>query len=258
MTEASKWTQCSSSEPPSLNDGSQKTPCLNTPDSEAFLTSLKGPAFLASLFASLFAILLALSWRKWPDFLIDFGRELYIPWQLSLGRVLFVDVADLFGPLSQYWNALWFKLFGVSLNTLMVSNLLIVLVLTYLIYDLFFRACDRSTSILVSSTFLILFAFGHITSVGNYNFVCPYSHEATHGIFLSTAMLWSLSRYAERLRSYWCFLSGGLLGLVFLTKPEVFLAGVTAAGAAFLLLYLSQAHGRLRLRSDLMWFGVSF
>jgi len=26
------------------------------------------------------------SWRKWPDILVDFGRELYVPWQIASGR----------------------------------------------------------------------------------------------------------------------------------------------------------------------------
>ena len=46
-----------------------------------------------------------MSWRKWPDPLIDFGRELYLPWRLANGAVLYRDVDDFYGPLSQYLNA---------------------------------------------------------------------------------------------------------------------------------------------------------
>lgn len=47
---------------------------------------------------SLTAILLFFSWRKWPDPLIDFGRELYVPWQLSLGKTLYLDISYFNGP----------------------------------------------------------------------------------------------------------------------------------------------------------------
>src|SRR5687767_3427150 len=58
-----------------------------------------GPALLALLFVGL----VAWSWRKWGDVFVDFGHEVYIPWQLSEGRVLYRDIAYFMGPLSQYF-----------------------------------------------------------------------------------------------------------------------------------------------------------
>ena len=40
-----------------------------------------------------------------------FGRELYVPWQLTQGKVLYRDIESIFGPLSPYLNALWMRLF---------------------------------------------------------------------------------------------------------------------------------------------------
>jgi hypothetical protein len=51
-----------------------------------------------------------LSWRKWPDILINFGRELYIPWQLNQGFRLYLDIAYFNGPFSPYVNSLIFKI----------------------------------------------------------------------------------------------------------------------------------------------------
>jgi len=53
--------------------------------------------------------MLAHTWRTWPDPLVDFGRELYLAWQVSMGRTLYVDVAHFNGPLSVYLNALVFR-----------------------------------------------------------------------------------------------------------------------------------------------------
>src|SRR5882724_4177983 len=67
-----------------------------------------------------------LTWRKWPDLLVDFGAQLYLPWRISEGSVLYRDVMYLTGgPLSQYYHAALFKVFGVSFLTLIVSNLAI-------------------------------------------------------------------------------------------------------------------------------------
>ena len=59
------------------------------------------------LVAAALLVLLALAmlwwtWGRWPDVLVDFGRELYVPWRLASGDVLYRDVAYLNGPLSAY------------------------------------------------------------------------------------------------------------------------------------------------------------
>src|ERR1043165_10183671 len=57
-----------------------------------------------------FFVLTCWSWRKWTDVLIDFGLQLYTPWQLAQSKVLYRDVAYLAGgPLSQYFHALLFR-----------------------------------------------------------------------------------------------------------------------------------------------------
>src|SRR3954465_2158812 len=85
-----------------------------------------------------FVVAAALTWRKWPDCLVDFGLQLYLPWKISTGSVLYRDVMYLTGgPLSQHFDALLFKVFGVSLLTLMISNLTIAAGLVVLIYRRF-------------------------------------------------------------------------------------------------------------------------
>ena len=69
------------------------------------------------------AALVAMTWRKWPDLLVDFGQQLYIPWRLANGARLYSDIAFLHGPLSQHFHALWFRAFGPSFTVLIVLNL---------------------------------------------------------------------------------------------------------------------------------------
>ena len=168
------------------------------------------------------------SWRKWPDVLVDFGRELYAAWQLSAGKTLYTDVAWFKGPFSPYLNALWFRLFGVSVTTLVVCNLVILGMVVYLLYQILLLISDRLSATTGCVVFLTLFAFSQFIAIGNYNFVCPYSHECTHGILLSLSGIWCLRIYLSRRGLPPIAGAGILLGLVFLTSAEMSLAACLA------------------------------
>lgn len=77
---------------------------IRRPEGETFRSAFAwwipwcGPALVSVSFLALSVW----TWRKWPDLLVDFGRELYVPWQLTTGKVLYVDIAYFNGPLSPY------------------------------------------------------------------------------------------------------------------------------------------------------------
>ncbi len=207
----------------------------------ARLIQWSGPAVIAAAFLGLSLW----TWRKWPDILVDFGRELYIPWQLSFGKVLYTDIAYFNGPLSPYLNSVWFRLFGVSITTLIFANLAIIATLTWIMYRMFRDACDRLTGTMVGLIFVCVFAFSQYTPSGSFSFVCPYSHELTHGILLTVAMIYFLSCHVQQRKLRTSLAAGLLLGLVFLTKAEVFLAATAAAAVGFWLLCVcSRCFGR--------------
>jgi len=205
---------------------------------KGFLEKNSGVALF--LLFMLFIALAFWSWRKWPDILIDFGHELYIPWQLASGKVLFRDIAHIYGPFSQYFNALIFYLFGTSFINLVFSNLLISLLLMLIIYFFFKKACDQYTAIFSCMVFLTFFGFAHFTGVGNYNWVCPYSHELTHGIVLSCVMLLIFQKCFFRLRVGLLALAGVCLGFILLTKMEVGLASLASALVGIALIIWTQ------------------
>ena len=61
--------------------------------------------------------MLAWTWNVCPDPVIDYGREVYVPWRITQGQVLYRDINYFNGPLSPYLDALLFKLFGPSIRT---------------------------------------------------------------------------------------------------------------------------------------------
>jgi hypothetical protein len=173
-------------------------------------------------------LLLAWTWHAWPDILIDFGREVYVPWQLASGKVLYRDIAYFSGPLSPYLNSMWFRVFGAHLDVLLTANLLLLVVLLALLHHLLRAVSDRLSAFVACLVFLVLFAFAQYVMVGNYSYVAPYSHELTHGLLLALAAIAWIGVYAGRRGLFWLLCAGLTLGLVFLTKIEIFLAALLA------------------------------
>jgi Dolichyl-phosphate-mannose-protein mannosyltransferase len=193
-------------------------------------------------------VLLCWSWGTWPDVLVDFGQQLYIPWQLSEGKVLYRDLAYYNGPLSQYANAGLFRLFGVSLRTLVVANLVLLTLLIALLHHVFRLTGGRGSATIACMTFLLAFAFAQYVGIGNYNYVCPYSHEMTHGLLSGLSAL-ACAWAAKDGGRAWLVTSGVCLGLAFLTKAEVFLGG---AAATLVAVALNLAVARTGVRSRLI------
>lgn len=177
------------------------------------------------------------SWRKWADPLIDFGRELYVPWQIVSGKILYEDIAHLFGPFSQYFNALLFKLFGVSYTTLVFANLVLTALFTAVVYHTIKNSIDKISAIFVAFVFLTLFAFSQYTGFANFNFICPYAHEATHGVILSAFMIYSLWKFTTTKRNELIITAGLCFGFIILTKIEVIIAATATIAVYFAIFF---------------------
>jgi hypothetical protein len=170
----------------------------------------------------------AWSWGRLVEIQYDFGRELYVPWQLLNGRRLYVDLVYYYGPLSPYLNALAFRLFGAGIQNLMLCNLVITAIVILLFYVIALDVSDALCATWACLFFVVMFAFGNYFHPSICNFICPYSHTATHGLLLGLVNILLIGRAnssASNRDGFYCGLS---IGLVFLTKPEMFVAaGVT-------------------------------
>lgn len=196
---------------------------------------------------------IATTWRKWPDPLVDFGRELYLPWRLANGAVLYRDVFDIYGPLSHYFNALLFQCFGPGLMVLVTANLVIFYLILLLLYGLFRRAWGVAAALSASAIFVAVFGFSQLIPIGNYNYVTPYTHETTHGFLVCLILLALLIRWVEKATFTGTFLVGGLCGLTCVLKPEFMLAAGLMTGTAFWIRWHHQ--GPLKLSLLAAWVG---
>ncbi|MDQ6859664.1 MAG: hypothetical protein M3032_00695 [Verrucomicrobiota bacterium] len=174
---------------------------------------------------ALWIYFLSVSWRKWPDPLIDFGRELYLPWRIANGAVLYRDVAAHYGPFSQIFNALLFKVFGPGLMILVSANLLIFAAILATFYRLARSAWGATAAVASTATFISVFGFTQLVRVSNYNYATPYAHEVTHGMLVTLLLCTALVRWSENPVPRWSFLAGLLFGVDAVLKPEFVLAG---------------------------------
>ena len=188
-----------------------------------------------------FVFAAAISWRRWPDLIVDFGGQLYMPWRLANGAVLYRDLFYFAGgPLSQYFNALLFKIFGPAFLTLMVANLTLVVATLILIYRRFAAATDVLAATTICLGIVLVFAFSQYSGIGNYNYIAPYSHEVLHGLLLSILAVALLSDWLAKEKIRFAFAAGFCCGLVFLTKPDVFVALAAAGAVAFVVYWLTR------------------
>ena len=100
---------------------------VSTKESDAIPFRDKGAVRIASLgpwVIFLAGVLMCwISWGKWMDVIVDFSLQVYAPWQLSEGQVLYKDIVYIYGPLSAYVHSLLFRVFGPGISTLAWFNI---------------------------------------------------------------------------------------------------------------------------------------
>jgi hypothetical protein len=213
-----------------------------------------GPAILVFVGS----YMLHLSWFKWPDLLIDYGRELYVPWQITQGKVLYADLNHLYGPLAHYLNAFLFQIFGTGLSTLVYFNICLVILLSFIIYDLFKSTFGDFIATIAGLCFLVIFAFSQYVGIANYNFVCPYSHEITYGVFLFFLALFIFRKYLLNPDCLSAAFIGFLIGLIYLTKVEIFIASFITFLTGFIFIFwkIKPPHFRKHLFNLIFFFFI--
>ncbi|HEY8152081.1 MAG TPA: glycosyltransferase family 39 protein [Vicinamibacteria bacterium] len=186
-----------------------------------------GPAVVLT---ETFLLLASWTWGRCADPQVDYGREVYVPWRLAEGDVLYRDVHSVFGPLSPYLNAAGFRLLGTSIRSLSLLSLAVLAAIAFLMWMLLRRITSQLAATVGVMLFLCVFAFSHTVRAGSFNFVAPYRHELTHGTLLSLLALLLASRHLECARAPALAACGAALGALALTKIELFVA--TGGGVA--------------------------
>ncbi len=169
------------------------------------------------------------TWATWPNLDIDCGRDVYIPARIA-GLlpggpvILYRDLQYQFGPLIPYGYALLFRLFGLHLDIVYLTGILVAWGIIACTYAIAARLAGRPVALLTALTVMIVFAFRQ----GNFNYIYPYTLNVNYGLLFLALMLWALIRILDHPRiQYRDFLwIGGCAAVSLLLKQECGLAAM--------------------------------
>lgn len=149
--------------------------------------------------------------------LIDCGREVYYPTQILLGKVLYKDIFNIYGPFSYMLNALLFKIFGINLNVLYLAGCVCAFIIMNLIYLISKQFLSKFFSFSIS---IFTIAIG-ILNLNLFNFIFPYSYGMLYGFTAFLVSVWFLLKYTEKPeKDLYLYLGSFLAGLCITSKYE--------------------------------------
>lgn len=185
----------------------------------------RADALVLGAFALALVAFLAVSWARWPMLTGDSARELYVPFQIRHGAMLYRDFYYLYGPVAPYVQVGLLGLFGERLEVLYVGSALVLATTMATLYALSRQVLGVGASAAVLWIFFSHFALGQDI----WGYMWPYAFAATYGVLFGLGMLLALARHARGGGRGWLVLAGALLGLSLVTKLEY---GFAAAGLA--------------------------
>jgi hypothetical protein len=169
--------------------------------------------------ALFFALLAAMSWRKWGVPSIDAGHELTVAAAIAEGGEPYRDIRYFYGPAGVYSLAGAFAIFGTGFTTAFAFGLAQAAAIVASFYALS-RQLLRVVPAFLGTAVVVAIGFSGTA----FNFVLPHTNSATFGILFVLLMLLALCR--ERL-----VLAGLAAGVLCLTRPEFAAVGALTIAA---------------------------
>jgi hypothetical protein len=169
------------------------------------------------------AIALTQSWNRWLDPIIDTGRDLYIPEQLTHGTKLYRDIRYQYPPLAPYLLAAITSVIGHSLLSYTMIGIGQSLIIGAGLWLALKRAASQLAAF-VATLFFVALSFTGASTWGA-NFVFPYAYGATLGMMFLVAALAAfvfqrdLLAIAALIAASWCkveYAAGAVLIIVVL------------------------------------------
>jgi hypothetical protein len=164
---------------------------------------------------ALWAARLYFTWAAWGNLTIDSGHEMYVPWVLSEGKMLYRDTWFMYGPVAPYFNSALFRLFGAQLNVLYWAGSLAALGSAIFLYLAGMRL----------SSWIAGWAAGAVVLIQAFQpslfcFPLPYSFSAVYGCLTACIFVWLISRASSSSSWGWILAAGLTAATALLIKLE--------------------------------------
>ncbi|HLK87640.1 MAG TPA: hypothetical protein VKT27_14135 [Candidatus Binataceae bacterium] len=174
-------------------------------------------------------LLFCLTWAHWGDIQLDCGREVYVPYQLLRGKLLYRDLWYPYGPLEPYISALLLGIFGERLSILYGLGLALLVGSALTLFEVGQLLGGRAVG-LTAALVLLLQGFGFTI----FNYIFPYSYATSLGVLLSlSCALFTLNYLLRGLARNYLALAGLASGLALITKQEMGAACYLMLGFVF-------------------------
>jgi hypothetical protein len=180
--------------------------------------------------AAAWGALAVYTWGCWGSPITDCGREMYVPWQILEGKLLYRDLWYLYGPLAPYLKAGLYAIFGVHLTVLYGFGLAITLATALTLYALGREFLPPVGAAAGSLCFLVQ-AF----QPDLFNFVLPYSYAAALGTWLGLVCVLFLVKFVKTGELRHLAWASWAAALALLDKQEFGLICYLVLGAALAL-----------------------
>ncbi|MGD9580905.1 MAG: hypothetical protein AB7V50_06000 [Vampirovibrionia bacterium] len=140
----------------------------------------KSESYNIIIITALFGIFSVISYAKWGRALIDSFRNAYVADLISSGNKLYSEIYFFYGPLIAHFNALLFKIFGVNLEILYLTGIIVSLLIVFGVYYLSRQVIGRLPSVILVCLMIVQVVF----RPGLFQYIFPYSYEALYGCLI--------------------------------------------------------------------------
>lgn len=174
-----------------------------------------------NLFSYLFLVLVffvtwAFHYKVMGPFMIDLGREFLVPKSMNEGLVLYKDIACIYAPLGFQFNALMFKIFGASLDTLWNCGICSALIYLFVLYNISKMFLSNKFSLIFCTFCIIVF----MINSSLFNFIYPYSFSFTYGLTCSSISAFLILKYIREKNIKFLYLASIFTSLAIDFKAE--------------------------------------
>lgn len=172
------------------------------------------------IFLCIVVILCSLMFSKhWIIIFSDRGREFLLPYEILNGKVPYKDITLIYFPFAYYINAMIYKLFGVSFNSLIFSQTILCSIAMVIYYKITSFFLKRGTSLLLSLLIIVSCIF---SSNDLFSYIVPYSWARVYGIFGVWLCIYAFINLFQKEKIKYAYFAAICTGFAMSCKLEFF------------------------------------
>jgi hypothetical protein len=164
-------------------------------------------------------LLFWVTWAHWGDIQVHCGREVYVPYEILRGKLLYRDLWYPYGPLEPYVSAVLLKLFGEHLTVLYALGLALTISCALVLFEIGAIVEGRAVG-LTAALVLLLQAF----QPSYFDYIFPYTYSSPMGLLFALLFLFLVLRNVLGRPGQNLLLAGMMAALALLTRQEMGIA----------------------------------